>query len=180
LVIVAVVAVVVIAVIVFSLRRKAAPAELPESPAAVTPTPAPEAPREPAPVAAPEPPARPPAKAPPVDAAKAAPPPTPAEEGAEPVEAEARPVDAAAVRAGVEAQLQDSERMLSELRQAAGQAEGPAQQGALSTLDIVAEGLQEVRALLGKKDWNQARDKGQALHAQVSLLLQTVRREQAS
>jgi hypothetical protein len=189
LIIVAIVAVIVIAAVVLSLRRKAAPGEFPESAEGVS---AP--PREPAPPQAVET-ERPrgqavsevPAGAPAVAVAEAESRAEEAEVGAEaekaeaepePVEAAAEPAVAEDLSARVEAQIEDSERMLGELREVAGAAtEGAAPRVDAGTLDIMTEGLQEVRALAKKKDWGQAKDKSQALHAQISLLLQTARRQ---
>jgi hypothetical protein len=104
-----------------------------------------------------------------------------AEAEPEPVEAVAESAVAEDLSVRVEAQIEDSERMLGELRKVAGGiAEGTAPQIESGTLDIMTEGLQEVRALAKKKDWGQAKDKSQALHAQISLLLQTARRQQTS
>jgi hypothetical protein len=76
----------------------------------------------------------------------------------------------------VEMQLDESARLLDELRAAASEAaEGSALNA--ETVEIMEEGLQEIRALAARKQWGQARDKGQALHAQLTLLLQSARRE---
>jgi hypothetical protein len=94
-------------------------------------------------------------------------------------EAAAKPVlSEGELRSRVESQLTDSERMLGELREAATGGGEPAL-GA-GSLEIMAEGLEEVRALARRKQWNQARDKCGALHAQLSLLLRSTRRERAS
>lgn len=83
------------------------------------------------------------------------------------------------LRARVKSQLEDSERMLGELRRLEVGAEGEAALDA-GMVGIMEEGLQEVRALADRKQWSQARDKGQALHAQLSLMLRSARRERAS
>ncbi len=83
------------------------------------------------------------------------------------------------LRAQVKSQLADSERMLGELKQVEA---GTASDTSVSDemVNIIEEGLQEVRSLADRKQWSQARDKGQALRAQLSLMLQSARREQAS
>ncbi|UCF18276.1 MAG: hypothetical protein JSU87_09945 [Gemmatimonadota bacterium] len=75
--------------------------------------------------------------------------------------------------------LQDSERMLAELREVAGRSEAVAQQVGEGTLDVMGEGLEEVRTLAQRRKLGHAKDKGDALHAQLSLMLQSARREQA-
>lgn len=83
------------------------------------------------------------------------------------------------LRAQVKSQLADCERMLGELKHAdAGTASGTSVSDEM--VNIIEEGLQEVRSLADRKQWSQARDKGQALRAQLSLMLQSARREQAS
>lgn len=83
------------------------------------------------------------------------------------------------VRGRVESQLGDAERMLRELRGVVDEKEGepPVDAGMLAILE---EGLEEVRSLVAKKRLDQARDKGEALHAQLALFLQSARREQSS
>ncbi len=111
---------------------------------------------------------------------------------AEPVVAEAEPAAEAApaepaapktpskeeLRSRVEAQLEDSARLLAELKEAASRAgeDSPLSGGSVG---IMEEGLQEVQALAQRKQWSQAKDKGEALHAQLSLLLQGARREKS-
>ena len=65
--------------------------------------------------------------------------------------------------------LEDSGRMLGQLR-ATSEAGGktPATAG---TVEILEEGLEEIRALVKRKEWSQAREKGEALRAQLSLML---------
>ncbi len=103
------------------------------------------------------------------------------EEAAEAAEAvppaKAEPTEAE-LRERVKSRLSESERMLAELREAA--SEGGGEAVAPEMVEIMAEGLQEVRALADRKDWGQAKDKGEALHAQLALLLRTARREPAS
>ncbi len=82
------------------------------------------------------------------------------------------------LRERVESRLTDSERMLQELRDAVSGAESPPV--TLETVETMEEGLAEVHTLAEHKKWGQAKDKGEALHAQLSLLLQSARREQAS
>ncbi|KPK56846.1 MAG: hypothetical protein AMS21_12295 [Gemmatimonas sp. SG8_38_2] len=185
LIIVAVVAVIAIAaVLVLRGRRKAGPEEATDAAAVVPPAPA-------EPITAPR------AEKPAVEVAVAAAQaevveqPSTASEKASVDEVEfaeaavdAEPVEAAPseeeLAARVEAQLQESERMLGELRGVAGGDEGSAQQVLPGTVDIMQEGLQEVRGLVSKKDWSQAKDKGDALHAQLSLMVQSVRCGQAT
>jgi hypothetical protein len=100
--------------------------------------------------------------------------------------AEAAPAEPAApktpskeeLRSRVEAQLEDSARLLAELKEAASRAgeDSPLSGGSVG---IMEEGLQEVQALAQRKQWSQAKDKGEALHAQLSLLLQGARREKS-
>jgi hypothetical protein len=101
-------------------------------------------------------------------------------EAAEPEPVQIAQPTGAEIAERVRAQLDDSERMLGELTAAAEHAEGLAQQVDPGTLDIMKEGLQEVRTAIDRKDWSQAKDKGEALYAQLSMMLQSVRREQAS
>lgn len=84
------------------------------------------------------------------------------------------------LRSRVQTQLEDSERILGELRQVVSHGDGVAEPVPQDTLDIMEEGLQEVRVLAKRKDWSQAKDKGDALHAQLSLMLRSARREKAS
>jgi hypothetical protein len=84
------------------------------------------------------------------------------------------------LRSRVEELLAESERMLSELRKAAEHDDAVAQRVGAGTVEIVEEGLQEVRSLAERKKWSQAKDKGEALHAQLSLMLHSARREKAS
>lgn len=86
----------------------------------------------------------------------------------------------AELRQRVEERLAESERMLGELRKAAEHDESVAQRAGAGMMEIMEEGLQEVRALAERKKWSQAKDKGEALRAQLSLMLQTARRERAS
>jgi hypothetical protein len=79
----------------------------------------------------------------------------------------------------VEAQLDESARLLEELRDAASGAEEGSPVNA-EAVEIMEEGLQEIRALAERKQWGPARDKGKALHAQLTLLLQSARREKPS
>ncbi|UCC47551.1 MAG: hypothetical protein JSV41_08595 [Gemmatimonadota bacterium] len=105
------------------------------------------------------------------------------------VEAAAEPAAAPAVkpvlskdelRSRVEHQLAESERMLEELRKSAAGTAGAELVLGTGSLEIMAEGLEEVRALARRKQWSQARDKCGALHAQLSLLLRSTRRERSS
>jgi hypothetical protein len=188
LVIVAVVAVIAIAAVVIMRGRKSSATGVSESPAAVAAPPVEpsvppkrEEPAEAAPVAESEAVEDPPKAVEAVAAAEV-----------EEIEVEA-PVEAAEpepapeevaqpsaeeISARVRTQLDDSKRMLGELTAAAEHAESPPHD--LGTLEIMQEGLQEVRTALDKKDWSQAKDKGDALYAQLSLMVQSVRREQAS
>jgi ElaB/YqjD/DUF883 family membrane-anchored ribosome-binding protein len=84
------------------------------------------------------------------------------------------------LRSRVEERLAESERMLGELRKATEHDEAVAHRVGAGTVEIVEEGLQEVRSLAERKKWSQAKDKGEALHAQLSLMLQSARREKAS
>lgn len=90
-----------------------------------------------------------------------------------------RPPSADELRERVESQLGEAGRMLAELKEAVEEKEGEAPVDA-SMLAILEEGLQEVRSLVEKKRLDQARDKGEALHSQLALFLQTARREQSS
>lgn len=177
-VIVAVVALAVV-VVVISRSRKDQPSEAAASPAAVAP-----APPAPAVTEEPEHAAVEAEAAPAVEAKPEVPPVVEEAAEAEPEPEEVAPEQPEAAKeelsSRVETQLRDSERMLEELRGVATDAEGAAEQVAPSTLDIMTEGLQEVRALVKKGEGRQAKDKGDALHAQLSLLLQTARRQQTS
>ncbi len=96
-----------------------------------------------------------------------------------PVVEKPRPqVTEAEIRDQVRKQLEAAERMLGELREAASST--AVEDLSQSSVEIMAEGLQEVRALAERKQWGQAKNKGEALHAQLSLLLQSARRETAS
>lgn len=87
-------------------------------------------------------------------------------------------VPAPSPRSQVETQLDESARLLEELRAAASGAEEGSPLNAES-VEIMEEGLEEIRALAERKQWGQARDKGKALHAQLTLLLQSARREKS-
>lgn len=97
----------------------------------------------------------------------------------EPVPVKAQPSEAE-LRARVEANLAESSQMLEELRERSGEAAGSAQPASSGTLEIMTEGLAEVRGLAEKKEWSQARDKADALHAQLKLLLQAASRGSSS
>lgn len=85
------------------------------------------------------------------------------------------------MRSRVESQIADSQRMLDELKTAtAGEAEGEDASGLAGTVEIMEDGLSEVRSLAKRKDWSQAKEKGEALHAQLALMLQSARRERSS
>ncbi len=84
------------------------------------------------------------------------------------------------LRSQVEARLRESERMLGELRKAAEHDAAVAQRVGAGTVGLMGEGLEEVRSLAERKKWSQARNKGEALHAQLSLMLQSARREQTT
>lgn len=84
------------------------------------------------------------------------------------------------IRDQVRTRLEAAERMLSELREAAAGKSVEELTQSSGSVEIMAEGLQEVRALVERKQWSQAKHKGEALHAQLSLLLQSARREAAS
>ena len=90
-----------------------------------------------------------------------------------------KPTDAE-LRSQAQAMLEESDRLLGELRQLAGRP-GAAQASLdAGSVDLLGEALGEVRALADRKEWGQARDKGQALRAQLTMMLQMVRRGQAS
>lgn len=95
-----------------------------------------------------------------------------------PVSAAESEVPAVSPRAQVETQLDESARLLDELRAAASAAEEGSPLNTES-VEIMEEGLQEIRVLAERKQWGQARDKGKALHAQLTLLLQSARREKS-
>ncbi len=84
------------------------------------------------------------------------------------------------IRDQVRTRLEAAERMLSELQEAAAGRSVEELTQSSGSVEIMAEGLQEVRALVERKQWSQAKNKGEALHAQLSLLLQSARREAAS
>lgn len=97
------------------------------------------------------------------------------------VEEKPRPqVTETEIRDQVRTQLEAAERMLGELREAAASKAVEELGQSSGSVEIMAEGLQEVRALVERKQWSQAKNKGEALHAQLSLLLQSARRETAS
>ncbi len=98
--------------------------------------------------------------------------------GETPVAAPAKAVPAESLRSEVEAQLEESARLLGELREAASRAEEGSALGS-GSVEIMEEGLEEIRALAERKQWGPARDKGKALHAQLTLLLQSARREES-
>lgn len=91
---------------------------------------------------------------------------------AEPVEEE--------LKSRVEALLEDSERMLGELRRAAADSGRKASPAIAGSVEVLEEGLQEIRALAQRKQWSQAREKGEALRAQLSLMLPTSPGKKAS
>ncbi len=95
-----------------------------------------------------------------------------------PVAAPAKATPVESLRSEVEAQLEESARLLGELREAASSAEEGSALGA-GSVEIMEEGLEEIRALAERKQWGPARDKGKALHAQLTLLLQSARREKS-
>ena len=86
----------------------------------------------------------------------------------------------AELRSQVQAMLEESDRLLGELRQLAGGPEVAQASLDAGSVDLLGEALGEVRALADRKEWGQARDKGQALRAQLTMMLQMVRRGQAS
>jgi hypothetical protein len=166
-IIVAVVAVVIVAVVILRLRGSSGGAEEPPAIA--------EAPSEPRAARAreePEPAVSPKAEVAeaPAPEAELAPSPAPAEP------AKPKPTEAD-VKARVESSLSDSNAMLQELKGHLPEAEGLAQQVGPGTLEIMEEGLAEVQGLADKRQWAQAKDKADALSAQLKLLLQTSRRE---
>lgn len=91
----------------------------------------------------------------------------PAEEVEVPAEARPGPLE---LKERVEELLSDSERMLGELRELS---DG---EGETESVEIMAEGLTEVQALAEEEKWAQAKDKGEALRAQLSMMLQSARR----
>lgn len=92
------------------------------------------------------------------------------EEG-EPAEARPGPLE---LKERVEELLSDSERMLGELREVSDD------EGERESVGIMAEGLTEVRTLAEEEKWAQAKDKGEALRAQLSMMLQSARRGESS
>jgi hypothetical protein len=94
------------------------------------------------------------------------------------VAAPAKEAPAVSLRSLVEGQLEESARLLSELREVVSGAEGDSALDA-GSVEIMEEGLEEIRALAERKQWGPARDKGKALHAQLTLLLQSARREKS-
>lgn len=81
------------------------------------------------------------------------------------------------IRSRLETQLADSERMIEELKEATpGDEEVVEGSDLAGTVRIIEEGLEEVRSLAKREQWSQAKDKGEALHAQLALMLQTARR----
>jgi hypothetical protein len=81
------------------------------------------------------------------------------------------------IRSRLQLQLADSERMLKELKEAtAVQEEGAEPNPLAGSVQIIEEGLSEVRSLAERKEWGHAKDKGEALHAQLALMLQMARR----
>jgi hypothetical protein len=163
LIIVAVVAVAIVAVaVILRLRGSSGGAE---EPAAIA-----EAPAEPEVVPAEKEPE--PAMAP-----KAAEEPAPVAEAVAPAPAEPKkpkPTDDE-LKSRVQASLSESKALLDELQGRVSEAEGVAQQVGPGTLEIMAEGLAEVQGLADKKQWGQAKDKADALSAQLKLLLQMSR-----
>ncbi len=163
--IIAVVAALIIAVGIFMYRRGSTGAGVTAQPPAVEPPSTRERLSEPAPVET----------QPPVVAEVEAPKPEALAE-AEPVEAGPSEDE---LRAHLETRLQESERMLAELREVVGGSDVVAQQIGEGTLDVMGEGLEEVKTLAQRKKLSHAKDKGDALHAQLSLMLQSARRGQA-
>jgi hypothetical protein len=82
------------------------------------------------------------------------------------------------LRSLVESHLEESERMLGRLREVSGGETG--QPAGAGSVEIMEEGLAEVRALAERKKWSQAKALGEALHAQLSLMLQSAHRESTS
>jgi hypothetical protein len=81
------------------------------------------------------------------------------------------------IRSRLQLQLADSERMLKELKEATtAQEEGAEPSPLVGSVQIIEEGLSEVRSLAERKEWSHAKDKGEALHAQLALMLQMARR----
>lgn len=119
-------------------------------------------------------------------AVEAEPEPTAPTAAAQAPSAPARPspppqLSAEEMRSRVDSQIADSQRMLDELKRAmAGEAEGEEAGGLAGTVEIMEDGLSEVRSLAKRKDWSQAKEKGEALHAQLALMLQSARRERSS
>jgi hypothetical protein len=128
------------------------------------------------------PPAAPEAVAPPAEQAPAvkerevkAPEPV-SEAAAEPVAKKPEPSEKE-LKQHVESRLEESERLLRELRDVAGR---DSELASPAMVEIMAEGLGEVRTLAKARKWSHARDKGDALHAQLTMMLQKARRERAS
>ncbi|NIR45186.1 MAG: hypothetical protein GWN99_12450 [Gemmatimonadetes bacterium] len=174
IIIVALVAVVAIAVLVlFGRRRAAGKAKEPEGEGAAKPQ---AEPPEVGPVAA----VPPEAKAEDAEAARSVAEVEQEREHVEEAPAKPQPVETEEeVAERVNESLAEARRMLKELQEGEGGAE--AGTGALhGTMDIMTEGLEEVEALADRKKWSQARDKAEALRAQLKLMLQSARRERSS
>lgn len=105
--------------------------------------------------------------------------PSPAEEAIPVPPPKPQPTDAE-LRSQVKAMLEESDRLLGELQQLAGGGEDTPAALDAGSVDLLGEALGEVRALADRKEWGQARDKGQALRAQLTMMLQMARRGQAS
>lgn len=105
--------------------------------------------------------------------------PSPAEEAIPAPPPKPQPTEAE-LRSQVQAMLEESDRLLGELRQLAGGLEGAQTSLDAGSVDLLGEALGEVRALADRKEWGQARDKGQALRAQLTMMLQMARRGQTS
>ena len=165
-IIVAVVAVVVVAFVILRLRGSTAGAEKPAAIAEARSEPrATQAKKEPEPAVAP--------KAEVIEA------PAPVAEAVQAEPAKPKPTEAD-VRARVESRLSESKAMLNELKGRLPEAEGVAQRVGPGTLEIMEEGLAEVQGLADKQKWAQAKDKTDALSAQLKLLLQASRHEKSS
>lgn len=81
------------------------------------------------------------------------------------------------LRSRLQLQLADSERMLKELKEVTTSEEQGAEPSPLAgSVQIIEEGLSEVRSLAERNEWGHAKDKGEALHAQLALMLQMARR----
>ena len=81
------------------------------------------------------------------------------------------------LRDQVEQLLAESDRMLGELRELKGGGDDETENG---TVEVLREGLQEVRSLASRDKWGQAKDKGEALKSQLVTMLRSTRREQGS